>query len=230
MVRTAFTMIELIFALVIMGIVFITLPLVLLNDSENVEQNLMQEAIFASSAKLGQILTYSWDENSPDPIATLSSSDVLGAPNGHNLLDRVGTSDFRLGHVQQALHRRMTPNSNERNASTTLGNDGGDLDDLDDADGTSNVSLISSTSENTYKKNYQIDTNVTYLNDTATYSNSSINYTFDVTNTIIGGQSNIKMIEISTEQNNTAGVFVPILVLRTFSANIGEIDFYKRTY
>ena len=49
MVRAAFTMIELIFALVIIGIVFMTLPLVLLSDSKNVEKNLMQEAICLSN-------------------------------------------------------------------------------------------------------------------------------------------------------------------------------------
>lgn len=229
MVRYAFTMIELIFALVIMGIVFLTLPLILINDSSSVEQNLIQEAVFASSAKLGQVLTYPWDENSPDPGTTLTASNVLRTQTATpTVFDRVGTSDFRVGHIIQPLHRRLTPNSAERNASTPLGADGGDLDDLDDFHGTTET-LIPTTSTGGYKKNYQITTTVSYLTDTPVFIGANdVNYTFD-TGAISANPTNIKMIETVTDQNDS-NVWSTIVRLRTFSANIGETDFYKRTY
>lgn len=236
MVRYAFTMIELIFALVIMGIVFLTLPRILIEDSSNVEQNIMQEAIFASSAKIGQILTFHWDENSPDPTTTLTAANVVGTPNGDPELDRVAGTDFRLGHIVQPLHRRMTSITAERNATTIVGLGVDDViddpDDIDDFDGGVNLDLITGTSVSSYKKAYRVTTDVSYVSDAADYTQSTINYTFDVGSAAtVTSDRNVKMIELSTDQNNSGGWSVqPILVLRAFSANIGETDFYKRTY
>ena len=226
-------MIELIFALVIMGVVFITLPLILINDSTNVERNLMQEAIFASSTKVGQILTFPWDENSPDPAVTLTASNALRTTGGDNELDRNLTTDFRVGHVPQPLHRRLTPNTAERFATNALGAEAGGIIDIDDYDGAANVnvSLIGAAGTEGYKKIYRVTTTVDYLNDNTNYAASSINFTFDTLAAVPANPSNIKMITLSTDQNNSDGwSALPILQLRSFSANIGEPDFYKRTY
>ncbi|MFC2073680.1 type II secretion system protein [Campylobacterota bacterium] len=240
MVRHAFTMIELIFALVIMGIIFITLPLILLNDSTNVERNLMQEAILASSTKLGQILSFSWDENSALDVNVLAASHSVDVTSATGVLDRVGTTDFRIGHLQQPLHRRMTPASAPRSASTTLGTDVGDIisDDIDDTDGDTNVALIGTTttltSKEGYKKNYRVTTKVEYVSDSnfrngTLYSSNLIDYTFDTT--VVAGTSNLKMVEIEVDQNNSGTWSTePILRLRAYSANVGETDYYKRTY
>ena len=229
MVRYAFTMIELIFALVIMGVVFITLPLILINNSTDLERNLMQEAIFASSTKLGQILTFPWDENSLDPLVTLTAANVVETIGADADLDRNLTTDFRLGHVTQPLHRRLTPNSAIRSASV-IGAAPDNIIDIADYDGNVNIDLIADTSFGGYKKAYRTTTTVNYLNDTATYTNTSINFTFD-TAAVVAGPTNIKMIILSTDQNNSDGwSALPILELRSFSANIGEPDFYKRTY
>lgn len=227
-------MIELIFALVIMGIVFITLPVILLNEGSNVERNLMQEAIFASATKVSQILTYSWDENSAPNTTVLASANVVETTSV-GLLDR-NSSDFRIGHIPQALHRRMTPSSAIRSA-TAVGADADDAglpDDIDDFNGGVELGLITLTGAAGYKKAYRTDTNVTYVNDynfrnATTYASSTIDFTFGTL--AAGGTTNLKMIEMSTDQNNSDGWSAePILVLRSYSANIGETDFYKRTY
>lgn len=229
-------MIELIFALVIMGIVFITLPVILLNEGTNVERNLMQEAIFASATKISQILTYSWDENSAPDTAVLASANVVEVTSA-GLLDR-NSSDFRVGHVPQALHRRMTPASAIRSA-TAVGADADDAgvpDDIDDFNVAGTVNLTSLTGATGYKKAYRVTTTVGYVNDynfrnATSYASSVIDYTFDANTSFTANTTNLKMIEISTDQNNSDGWSAePILVLRSYSANIGETDFYKRTY
>lgn len=233
MVRYAFTMIELIFALVIMGVVFITLPMILINNSSNVERNLIQEAIFASSTKLGQILSYTWDENSIDSAVSLSASHVLNTPGGDVELNRVGASDFRIGHFVQDLHRRMTPNSAQRNATAIGAEVVGEMNDIDDFHNAGTTELISFTNDAGYKKTYRIKTTVAYVTDEAIYNANTINFTFNdnTSVTAAAGATNIKLIEISTDQNNTnTGAWDPILVLRTYSSNIGETDYYKRTY
>jgi hypothetical protein len=228
-------MIELIFALVIMGIVFITLPVILLNEGTNVERNLMQEAIFASATKISQILTYSWDENSAPDTAVLASANVVEVTSA-GLLDR-NSSDFRVGHVPQALHRRMTPASAIRSA-TAAGPDADDAgvpDDIDDFNVAGTVNLTSLTGAAGYKKAYRVTTTVSYVDDynfrnATSYASGTIDFTFG-TNPVVGDTTNLKMIEISTDQNNSDGWSAdPILVLRSYSANIGETDFYNRTY
>ena len=227
-------MIELIFALVIMGIVFVTLPVILLNESTNVERNLMQEAIFASATKISQILTYSWDENSAPDTAVLAAANVVEVTST-GLLDR-NSSDFRVGHVQEPLHRRMTPALAVRSA-TAIGTDVGDIlpDDIDDFDDANPVDLTSLTGAPGYKRAYRVTTTVSYVDDynfrnATSYASGTIDFTFG-TNEVVGTTTNLKMIEISTDQNNSDGWSAdPILVLRSYSANIGETDFYKRTY
>ena len=108
--RHAFTMIELIFALVIMGVVFITLPIIFLRDANSIENNLIQESIFLSSSKMSQILTFQWADNSTATgMGTVNTSDVLDVAAPTAGLGRVAGTDFRVGHFQESNHRRMTP-------------------------------------------------------------------------------------------------------------------------
>lgn len=233
-------MIELVFAIVIIGIVAISIPTIMVNNSKNVEANLMQEAILIVATKTGQILTYPWDENSRDPLSgILSTTDVLSIDESivEDELDR-NVSDYRRGHVQQALRRRMTPMSAERNATdnTLLGLDAGEtidsVDDLDDLNGQS-VSLAHFSAEG-YKKDYNISSAVIYVNDQVNYAAAGgitpLNFTFSRTNT--GFATNIKMIEISVRAADDAGNWPtqPDILFRSFASNIGETDYYKRTY
>ena len=49
-VRHAFTMIELIFAIVVIGVTLLTIPLMIETNNTAMERNLAQEAIFLASA------------------------------------------------------------------------------------------------------------------------------------------------------------------------------------
>lgn len=62
--RSAFTLIEMIFAIVIMAIVVVSLPMMMQVDNDSRQKNFAQEAVLAASAKLSQVLTYQWDERS----------------------------------------------------------------------------------------------------------------------------------------------------------------------
>jgi prepilin-type N-terminal cleavage/methylation domain-containing protein len=56
--RLAFTMIELIFAIVIIAISVMSLPMMTQVTSAGIERNLVQEAIFASVAEINLATTY----------------------------------------------------------------------------------------------------------------------------------------------------------------------------
>ena len=65
-----------------MSIVFISLPLVLINNANTIEDNIIQESLFLTSSKMSQILTFKWDDNSSSPgLGTLSTSDVIDVTN-----------------------------------------------------------------------------------------------------------------------------------------------------
>jgi len=225
-------MIELIFALVIMSIVFITLPTIMINNASNVEDNIVQESIFLTSSKMSQALTFQWDNNSTESgMGIVSTSDVLDVTGGDPALDR-NISDFRRGHFQQDKHRRMTPIGITRSA-TAIGIEGGVFDDLDDFDGLVDLDVIATTGSEGYKKMYRADVNVSYINDSnfrnaTTYASNSIDFTLDTT-PVVGTTTNIKMIAVSIEQNDTTG-WQPTLLLRSYAANIGETDYFKRRY
>ena len=237
MVRHAFTMIELIFALVIMSIVFISLPMILINNSSSLEDNLIQESIFLTSSKMSQVLTFQWDANSAETgMGTVATSDILDVTAGDGDLDR-NASDFRIGHFQEDKHRRMTPIGNPRNA-TAIGIEGTVFDDIDDFDSlTHTINLVSANEEVAkfgYKKSYRADVNVSYINDSnflngTSYDDNVID--FVLSDTAAGATTtNIKMIEVSIDQQNPDATWETTLLLRAYVANIGETDYFKRRY
>jgi prepilin-type N-terminal cleavage/methylation domain-containing protein len=204
--KSAFTMIELIFAIVIIGITVISLPMVNQIVSKGVEGNLVQEAIFASSAEINQVLSYHWDENSIQGNDTLAK--VVWTPNSSCDSD----TKLRPGHISEPLHRRCI-DDNTTGESTTF-NDA-TLNDIDDMNGTTSSIFIDNSggsvisSSKGYKQDYNSTVNVEYADfEPGVASNNNIK---KVTVTISKGGNNIT-------------------VLRAYSANIGEIDYYKRSY
>ena len=75
--RAAFTLIELIFAIVIIAISVISLPMMSQTVSEGIDANIVQEAIFASATELNEAVTAHWDENSIEASMPDSSARVI---------------------------------------------------------------------------------------------------------------------------------------------------------
>ncbi len=195
-VRSAFSMIELIFAVVIIGIAVLSLPMMSQVTSEGIKKNLVQEAIFAASTELNQIMSYYWDERSIEDGATLLSR-VVDSNNDCNDI-----SKLRVGHI----HRRCV-NSNS-NTLPPLGPDGGDLDDIDDVNSASKAVFTGVASAHSYKQNYTSVASVTR----STFGTATTNDIKKITVTIYDEDGN------------------PVTALSSYVANIGEVDYHKRTY
>lgn len=202
--KLAFTMIELIFAIVIIAITVLSLPMMTQVTSKGIENNLVQEAIFAASTKINETVSYYWDENSLESGKYLSNV-VSVAPSDCN-----ETTKLRSGHINQPLHRRCIDDTTLR-PSTTLGSDSADLDDIDDVHGsTTNIFTSTTTSASGYKKNYNVTTSVSY---------ASFGTEASTTN-------NIKKIEVTVTDSSSN----TITKLNTYVSNIGEIDYLKRSF
>ena len=195
--RFAFTMIELIFAIVIIAISVMSLPMVTQVTQRGIESNIVQEAIFAASSELMGATAGYWDENSMQDMNVSHLSRVIDISNDCN-----NTTKLRPGHINQPYHRRclddLTTNAN--NAA------GGSVYDLDDAEKTTaSVMFVLPGTDGTsagYKELYK----------------STIEVTPSATN------NNVKIITVRiTDENNNN-----VTVLRAQSANVGEIDYYKR--
>lgn len=212
MMRPAMSMIELVFAIVIMGIAVMTLPLVLTQVQNNNAFALQQEAILAAKAKIGNVLTYEWDERSYDPITLYSY--VLNASNGDNELNAtVGTQ--RVGHIDTDYRRKFFPT--ETNAST-IGSDANDAGSFDDVDDFNGISTLVAADPQTldYVFDLNLTTSVNYVSDNTNYAASTLNGF--ALNPNYGGATptNIKAISVTVsggDQNIT---------LRAFTCNIGE--------
>jgi len=205
-VRFAFTLIELIFAIVVIGISVITIPTMNQVTTDGLEGNLVQEAIFAASTELNQAVTTSWDDNSFEANATDASSRVID-------IGGICSSDttsirfrYKPGHIIQPYHRRCLDSNTTTPSDNTDAS--ADVESLNDIAGTKSLSGTDSDARVGYKSSFTTTISVTRP--------AGFN----------GTNNNIKEITATVKDSDGDD----IVVLRTFSANIGEIDYYKRNY
>jgi len=221
-VRKAFTLIELIFAIVVISIVLLSLPSLTQATNESSEGSLAQEAIFIASAKIAQVLTYHWDENSVDNTVLLSTAKVVDVAGGDAAYAREGTSTRRKGHLLQDRHRKFHDNAIATRAVAGIIVDKAANQTLDIDDETGTVALDNAAIASLgYKRTYTLTTAVDYVSDAATPTDGM---NFNLSDTA-SGESNLKMVEVSV--SDTSGL---ITTLRGYSANIGEIDYHSRVY
>lgn len=164
MVRhSAFTMIELIFAIVIIAISVLSLPMMTQVISRNTERAIVQEAIFAASTELNQIISLNWDATSMDPSTYLARVSWRAECNA--------LTKLRPGHMNQVYHRRCTDNTTGPTAITN-----GASNFLNNVNQNQHPIFINTGgSTSGYKNSYNSTFTVSYANFDSTYvSNSNI--------------------------------------------------------
>lgn len=207
--RKAFTMIELIFAIVVLAVVMLTIPMMIQVNNKALEGNVAQEAIFLVSAVLSGTTTLLWDEASIEGSVTgLSLSKILDT-GGDAVYNRVDVNTtLRSGGLDEDLHRNffsdiITPNQTQTITLT-------DVLNTTDTSGTVGYKII-----------YSVDAKRGYIDD------SPGTFVFSDTTLAAGTTSNVKMTQV--EINATIdGTPRTISRLRAYTCNIGEIDFAKR--
>ena len=219
--RKAASMLELVIAIVVMGIAVMTLPILLLKTQNNNEYTLQQEIILAARTKMGDTLTYRWDEHSliNDKIF------VLMTDGDSDLNISYPGSIRRIGHVLASKRRKFSNDLNSSTPVANLGPDGGDLDDIDDFDGKTDTLEIGSqvTSLDYHYTDFNLTTAVVYISDDANYSNQNLNFTFDTNAS--ASTSSIKMLTLKVKGPNN----IPFTI-RSYSCNIGENELLRKAY
>ena len=198
--RTAFTMIELIFAIVVIAIAVVSLPMMMQVNSKGMENNLAQEAIFGASVELMQATTGYWDANSMKDINLSDYARVVNISNDCN-----ATTKLRPGHINQPFHRRCIDDTTIHTASNATGNP--DFSTLNDFAGTKQLFIGNANGASGYK---------------------DMNYTSTIAVALNSADRNIKDITVTVR--DVADNNKTITVLKTQSANVGEPQYYKRTF
>jgi len=220
------SMIELVFAIVIMGIAVMSLPLILTQVQNSNSFALRQEVVLSIKTKLSYILSYQWDQNTYDTTADIER--VLNVPASADTDTDFNTSTIRRkGHILADGRRRLWDNlaiapTLKANFTTDTAND-----DIDDFDGKSETKTITALDDFIF--NVTLNTSVSYIKDrldTGTYASSNtITFIFNPDNNTTNS-TNIKMIKVTATAN---GIENPISMY-AFSSNIGQSKVTKKTW
>lgn len=226
--RSAFTLIELVFAIVIVAITVLSIPVMLQINSRGIEASVDQEAVFAASAKLMQTLAYPWDENASvvDSITgVIDDPKIVIIPNDTPSLDCTLRGTI-AGRQRQCSNREVSALWLDDNNTIIAMDERNETNRAMDSNATTEGSVISTAA--TYKATYRMDVDVIHVSDNNATDGSGIEY--NVTNpfgskiflfstgALTGTQaSHLKMVGVSIkDQNNRV-----ITTLRAYAANIG---------
>jgi len=214
---SAFTMIELVFAIVIIGIVVTAIPTLISINQKNQQQAVVSEGIFALSAKMLQDSTYYWDTCSTD--ASHSLANVLDIQNcaANSACDdatmRVSGTVYRIGHTDElgtTTHRHFYT------TDPTYAKDLASNESVNTRAKSSQTALITKSSDRLgYKQSFKYTMSVKFVKDN----------TFAATSA--GVDTNVKMMEYKLYKVNADATTTQVALMRNFVCNIGEADYYK---
>jgi len=217
--RKAIAMIELIFAIVIMGFALMSIPNLLALSANSGYTSLQQEAIATASADISLILSREWDEsNTIDTIGEV----ILKTDGDSNLEERLGGRTRIKGSVPINA-------SSASYLKADMDNGVLDNDDIDDANGKkgilTTVVTTSSTQTGNVDKYIEINTEVIYISDKEKKgiwnSSKEVIYDYPSNPTKLTTRSNIKHIKTTLTSNSGVKELDKNIVMSAFSCNIG---------
>ena len=207
--RKAFTLIELIFSMVIIAIAFSVLPKILLLSKKSAATSLKEEAMFNAVAYVGLIKSTAWDENNTQV------DDILLVSNGNSAYDCNTTTGYRIGGM---IGSRNCFNDKNASALGSDSDDNGNQDDMDD--------FITLNAENySGSRDYDLNVSTSYIEDIAP---DTTQYDTNKTSTT---STNTKYITVTVKANKKAKVLGDTFAKIPFIAqNIGQIKINRRVW
>jgi prepilin-type N-terminal cleavage/methylation domain-containing protein len=223
----AFTLIELIFAIVLVAIIVAAVPQMLSQNSKGTEEYIKQEVIAAAAGEAFRIISYPWDTNSFD--SGTNRSYVLDISGGSSNLNRIANTVIRTGHVIPMKGTGANAGNVERNfhrqfftSNTAPANN--------KLSGASQVDsqLLTESGADAYKKVYNI---VFPSNENGYISDGGGATTFNFPDTNASLSGNMKMATIQIDSTDSTGTTeANIMRIRVYAANIGTPEYYTREF
>lgn len=222
--RPAVAMIELIFAIVIMGIVLSSAPMLISTASSSTSVALQQEGINEAASRINMILTYPWDENNTGDSCT---PPVLRVTAGDSELD-IDTSTSRRVGVPLLSNSRTFICGADNNFTASIAIDGSnDIDDFNAA--TSLVNIASGAGGEDYieQTTVNIATAISFIEDNADYTSETVAYAPDAA---AAGSSNIKYIQVTLTSTSGVDELDKNVSLNAFACNLGGFTYESREF
>jgi len=238
--RPAIAMIELIFAIVVIGITLISAPMLMQQATTSGYVTIQQEGVSMAASRVNMIMGFHWDEGTTDPTILDPILITSGDASLDEVLDIEGNgTGIRIGLPIESYRNFLNPDGN-RIASTpsaNLGSDAGDEDDMDDFAGTTILEEIIEVSDDTEADNIErttisILTTVAYISDaptTGTYNSSTLSFDPDFTHALTT-PSNIKRISAVLTSTSDASELNKTITMHAFSCNIGGYQLEEKDF
>ena len=226
--RKAIALIELIFAIVVIGITLLAVPNLLNTTTKATTNAITQEAVSNGASHLEMIMSQYWDE-----ACVNYDSPILYVKDGDSELEEFNNTKIRVGSNKETPRRFKVVNKNKIYASNAanLGLDSNDTapDDIDDYTNTS-FTLVkyddAKVDTGEYKdKTVDINTSVFYISDKTNYANSTVTFDNPIANKA-NKSSNIKAIKVTITSKNDD----KMIVFNGFSCNIGSQKLRRRDF
>jgi Tfp pilus assembly protein PilV len=233
-------MVELIFALVIMGIVLLSAPMLIQQSIQSSNIAYQQEAIAAIASHTGILLSKHWDEaNSQNAVGVSPVLQLTTVATGSQY-------DFSGISFDSNVSGRTTSIADENlTASIALGQDNGNTDDFNDIDDYHNfpITLTVFNAEDSaagalgdyVDRNITINTAITYADDRAsgTFDSSTINAGNNIFGSPVlatGIQSHIKFLQATLTSSSGISELDKNITLNAFSCNLGTFYIGREQY
>jgi len=218
--RPAVAMIELIFAMVVIGITLMSAPTIINVSTKSSNVAMQQEAIAAASSQISLVLTRNWDERDSNATTGYGILQVISRPGQRNMNDFNSSRVYNvnLGYTQASI-----------SANFTTDGDSASPDDIDDFNAEVKTlqlyagevaSLSNNEGEYIDKDGIYTTTTVGYGDDTAAYANASITLNNPFQSSA-SASSNIKIIRVRLQTSRTESELAKDVSLYAFSSNIG---------
>lgn len=222
--KKGLTLIELIFTIVVIAIVFTVIPKIVFALNKSDDFSAKQDALFNAMTFMQMLSRLSWDEKGA------SNNLILGTSSTN--FECSATTKYRVGGFAGS---RNCDNNSSVLASTLLGEDGETFsylyNDIDDFNG---KTIDSNT---TTAKKYSLHVKVAYVDDmapTIVYDYPNKKATIDFTQNAVPplGTSNLKKVDVnvSYQGKKTAEHNTTITQFSYLSANIGKFFLSKRAW
>jgi len=230
--RPAIAMIELIFAIVIMGIVMMSAPMLISTASNSGYVAIQQEGINEAATQMSIMMDYPWDANN----IVDTNTTVLNVSNGDDELNgTLATPKRRAGTPANSNRVYLNDAGDDNINASAIGLDAPAeaIDDIDDFDGTTvNLNLIAASAADYIEKGVDINISRTvgYMDDNATNYNTggdgNLTYTPNFTN--VSPSTNIKRLQVTLTSTSGVDELKKTITLHAFSCNIGTYKLEER--
>ncbi|MFK5882464.1 MAG: prepilin-type N-terminal cleavage/methylation domain-containing protein [Sulfurospirillum sp.] len=205
--RRGLSLIELIFTIVIIAIVFTVIPKVVLSLNKSDKFAIRQDALFNGISLLQMISKLPWDENNTQ------STDILHVSSGNFRCDDI--SKMRMGGFVGSR------NCEENLSASSISNDAqSDYNLFNDIDDFNNLDINASY--------YALHVEVDYIDDNITYNGQKA--VFALNSTPVSGTTNLKMVDVNISYQGKRGKIKHISGFNYVSSNIGQITLNKRVW